>query len=317
MRQYIEMDIFETKNIKPMLLSEIREPFDSVDYIFELKLDGIRCIMYLDTDSVEIRNKRNVHLNDTYPELTASFKQIKKRCILDGEVFCMKGGKPDFYEVQKRSLMANSTKIQLAMRKLPVSFTAYDILYVNNEQITNRPLMERKSILQDIVTENERFSISRYIPEKGIDLYNLTVQQDLEGVVAKKSDSKYYIGKTSKEWIKIKNLLDDDFVICGYTPKENNMVSIILGAYDHDELVYQSHVTMGVSNSAFGSIQSVGKAGKPFAGPFDAGTLWVEPILVCTVKFMMRTKGGGLRQPVFKALRDDKAPEECKVGRYG
>ena len=307
------MDIFDTKNIKPMLLSEIREPFDSVDYIFELKLDGIRCVMYLDTNGVEIRNKRNVHLNDTYPELTRSFKQIKKRCILDGEVFCMKGGKPDFYEVQKRSLMANATKIQFAMNKLPVSFSAYDILYVNNEQITSKPLMERKSILQDIVIENERFSISRYIPEKGIDLYNLTVQQDLEGIVAKQRDSKYYIGKTTKEWVKIKNLMDDDFVICGYTLKENNVVSIILGAYDNDQLVYQSHVAMGVSNDAFEKIRKVERVEKLFTGEFDANTIWVEPILVCIVKYMMRTKGGGLRQPVFKGLRDDKAPHDCKI----
>lgn len=307
------MDIFETKNIKPMLLSEVREPFDSVNYIFELKLDGIRCIMYLYENGVEIRNKRNVHLNDTYPELTKSFKQIKKRCILDGEIFCMKGGKPDFFEVQKRSLMANATKIQFAMNKLPVSFSAYDILYVNNEQITTRPLLERKSILQDIVTENERFSISRYIPQKGIDLYNLTVQQDLEGVVAKQKDSKYYIGKTTKEWMKIKNLLDDDFVICGYILKENSVVSIILGAYENNQLVYQSHVTMGVSNSAFERIRSVKRAENPFPGTFDDNIIWIEPILVCIVKFMMRTKGGGLRQPVFKGLRDDKAPHDCKV----
>ena len=306
-------DIYEIKNIKPMLLSETHEPFDSNDYIFELKLDGIRSVIYLDKTSIEIRNKRNIHLNATYPELTGIHKQIKKRCILDGEIFCMKGGKPDFSEVQRRSLMTNSTKIQFAINKLPVSFSAYDVLYAGNEQITNRTLMERKAILQEIVAENECFSISRYIPDKGIDLYNLTVKQDLEGVVAKRKDSKYYIGKTTKDWLKIKNLQDDDFVICGYILKDNGIVSLVLGAYDNTRLVYQSHVTLGVTNSAFEHIHCVDRAENPFPDASDKNAVWIKPTLVCVVKYMMRTKSGGLRQPAFKGLRDDKDPHDCVV----
>jgi len=306
-------DLFEEKNIKPMLLSEARKPFDCESYIFELKLDGIRSIIYLDQAGVEIRNKRNEHLNATYPELTKIHRQIKKRCILDGEIFCMKNGKPDFSEVQRRSLMSNAVKIQVAMNKLPVSFTAYDILYVGNEQITNKPLMERKAILQEIVTENERISVSRYVSNNGIDLYNLTVEKGLEGIVAKKKDSKYYIGKTTKEWIKIKNLQDDDFVICGYIPKDNGIISLVLGAYEDGRLVYQGHVTLGVSRREFERIRQVRRTKNPFPDIADDSAIWIEPELVCTVQYMMRTKGGGLRQPVFKGLRDDKEPKECIV----
>lgn len=108
------MDIFKAKNIKPMLLSETQEPFDSEDYIYELKLDGIRNVFYIDKAGLEIRNKRNVYLNATYRELTAIYEQVKKRCILDGEIFCMKNGKPDFFAVQRRSLMANAIKIEHA-----------------------------------------------------------------------------------------------------------------------------------------------------------------------------------------------------------
>lgn len=306
-------DLFEEKNIKPMLLSEERKPFNSENYIFELKLDGIRSIVYLDQAGVEIRNKRNVHLNATYPELTKIHRQIKKRCILDGEIFCMRDGRPDFFEVKRRSLMSNAVKIQVAMNKLPVTFTAYDILYVGDEQITNKPLMERKAILQEIVMENERISISRYVSNNGIDLYNLTVEKGLEGIVAKKKDSKYYIGKTTKEWIKIKNLQDDDFVICGYVPKDNGITSLVLGAYDKGRLVYQSHVTLGVSRREFERIRQVRRTKNPFPDIADDSAIWIEPELVCTVQYMMRTKGGGLRQPVFKGLRDDKEPRECIV----
>lgn len=306
------MDLFDAKNIKPMLLSEIHEPFDSPDYIFELKLDGIRCIIYNDENDIEIRNKRNMRLNSTYPELYEIHKQIKKRCILDGEIVLMNNGKPDFFELQKRSMMSNMTKIEFAANKLPVSFSAFDILYINNERITNKPLMDRKEILDGAVIENERMAVSRYILDTGISFYNLTVDQELEGIVAKRKDSRYYIDKTTKEWVKIKNLLDDDFVICGYILKPNNIVSLILGAYDNGNLINQGHVTLGVSGSAFSKIKEVKKINIPqFEDAEENQIIWIEPKLVCTVQYMMRTRTGGLRQPVFKGLRDDKATKDC------
>lgn len=307
------MDLFDSKNIKPMLLSEIHEPFDSPEYIFELKLDGIRSILYIDANYVEIRNKRNMRLNTTYPELLDIHRQIKRRCILDGELVIMKDGIPDFYELQRRSMMRNPTKIEFAMNRLPVSFTAFDILYIDNEQITDRLLLERKDILQDIVIENERFAVTRYIPNMGISLYNLTVQQDLEGIVAKRKESKYYLGKTTKDWVKIKNLKDEDFVICGYIEKPNNMVSLILGAYKNGRLIGQGHVTLGVSGSAFEQINKISKIEHPLFDNGDEHTVWIEPILVCTVKYMMKTEKLGMRQPIFKGIREDKMPQDCTV----
>lgn len=308
-------DIFEEKNIQPMLLDEIHKPFDSEDYIFELKLDGIRCVLYIDKASVEIRNKRNKNLNATYPELKDAYKQVKQRCILDGEIFVMKNGKPDFYEIQKRSIMTNTMKIEFAMKQYPVSFSAFDILYNGNEQITNKPQADRKTALQDNIIENERISISRFVPDKGIALYNLTVEQGLEGIVAKRKDSKYLIGKTTKDWVKIKNLQDDDFVICGYTQKDNGIASLILGVYSRNNLVYQGNVTLGISNIAFKVISSIGQAENPFPDilNFNENVIWIKPVLVCIVQYMMRTNDGGLRQPVFKGLRDDKDPHDCVI----
>ena len=124
--------------------------------------------------------------------------------------------------------MTNKFRIELAASKLPVSFTVYDILYLDGRLLTDLPLIKRKDLLQKTVKENDRLAISRYIEEKGIDLYNLTVQQNLEGIVAKHKDSKYYFDKKTKDWIKIKYLKDDDYVVCGYIEKSSSIVSIIL-----------------------------------------------------------------------------------------
>ncbi|GAA0220874.1 ATP-dependent DNA ligase [Metaclostridioides mangenotii] len=98
------MDIFDEKGIKPMLIAEMQEAFDSPDYIFELKLDGIRCIAYLDNDSTDLRNKRDFKLISRFPELDQLHRYVNEKCILDGELIAMKNGVPDFYELQRRIL---------------------------------------------------------------------------------------------------------------------------------------------------------------------------------------------------------------------
>jgi len=188
------MDIFESKNIKPMLISEMTEPFNNPDWIYELKLDGIRCVAYLDrhTMETELRNKRNLRLLPKVPELTDICLNIKERCILDGELVILKNGVPDFFELQRRVLTSNSFKIQISSDKYPASFVAYDILYLKDRELIDLPLLERKAILSDTVIETPRLAVSRYIPEKGIELFEVAKSKNLEGVIAKKNDSRYY-----------------------------------------------------------------------------------------------------------------------------
>lgn len=307
------MDLFEKRNIKVMLISEEKEAFDNENYIYELKLDGIRCVAYIDKNGVDLRNKRNDKVTFRYPELSNIYKQLNcNTAILDGEIFILKDNKTNFYEMQRRSLMSDKFKIDLASKNLPVSFCAFDILYKDNEQLTDLPLIERKEILQNCLHENNRISISRFIETEGKKLFELTTQKELEGIVAKKKDSKYYFGKRTKDWIKIKNFEDDDFVICGYIEKESNITSIVIGKYnEQNELVYKGHVTLGVSNQALNII----KAQKTLDTPlFDAkdNTVWIEPKLVCVVKYMQKTESGGIRQPVFKGL-SEKYAVDCKI----
>jgi len=310
------MDLFESKNIKPMLIGEMQEAFNSPDYIYELKLDGERCVAYLDKEGTELRNKRNIKMLVKVPELSNIHKQVKQRCVLDGELIVIKDGKPDFYEIQRRSLMSNSFKIQLASTRLPASFTAFDILYYKDHLVTDLPLMERKKLLEKVIVENERIAVSRYIEERGIEFYQLAKQNQLEGIVAKRKDSKYYFDKRTKDWIKIKYLLDDDFVVCGYILKSGGVISIVLGQYLDKVLLYKGHVTLGVSTEDFKLIKSLPRINTQ---PFDElpsgneNAIWIEHSLVCTVKFMMRTSTGSMRQPAFKGLRDDKDVKDCVV----
>lgn len=167
-------DLWESKTVKPMLIGAEGEPFDSEDFLYELKLDGERCIAYLDKDRTILKNKRNVLMLPKVPELSEIHRNVNVRCILDGELAVIKDGKPDFFEIQKRSMMSNPVKIDMAAKKYPACFTAFDILYYEDHQVTDLPLTERKTLLQKAVhSENSRFAVSRYIEKNGISFYNL------------------------------------------------------------------------------------------------------------------------------------------------
>jgi len=304
------MDLFEKKDIKPMLIGVEGEPFDSPDYIYELKLDGERCIAYLSEAGTELRNKRNVRMLPKVPELSDIHRQAKKTCILDGELIVIKKGVPDFFEIQRRSLMSDKFKIELAAKKYPASFTAFDILYYDGEPVVDKPLMERKKLLAKAFRENEKLALSRYIETAGTALFDLAKQQNLEGVVAKKKNSSYKFDTRTKEWIKIKFLKDDDFVICGYVVKETperSTASIILGSYEQGKLKNRGHVVIGVASKDFEMILNQKRASECPFERCEKDAVYIEPELVCTVTYMERLKHGGLRRAVFKGIRSDKS----------
>lgn len=311
-------DLFDTKNIAPMLIAENVAPFADNEYLYEMKWDGERCVAYLDPAvGTELRNKRNVRMLPKVPELSQLHKQVSKRCILDGELLCVVDGRPSFEAIQRRSLMSSRHKIELAVRQHPAAFIAFDCLYHDGRELAMFPLIERKEYLRKAVAEeSDRLAVSRvYESEQAMELIRLTQKQGLEGVVAKQKTSLYFFGKRTRHWLKIKNLMDDDFVVCGYIRKEGNMSSIIIGQYEDYVLSYKGHVTLGVGGTAFAKIKGQSRIPwPPFPGQVPSGNenaVWLEPKLVCTVEFMHRTKNGGMRQPVFKGLRDDKVPTDC------
>lgn len=306
------MDLFDSKNISPMLLEVKKQPFDDENYIFELKLDGIRCVAYLDKDKTYLRNKRNKELVNIYPELKNIHKQAKRRCILDGELVVLNpDGSPNFMLLQKRSLLSDPLKIEFESERHKVHFVAYDILYLDGESLTDRPLIERKQLLAKNIKENADLSISRYIEGQGIKLFNLTKKLNLEGIVAKKKNSLYEIGKRSKNWIKIKNLIDEDLNICGLKLDENNNIKdLVLCEKIKNGYKYRGKAFLNISREEQKIILAFALKNplkKPlFPAISDKDIIWLKPSLVCTIEYMALTKGGVMRQPVFKALRDDK-----------
>lgn len=307
------MDIFDTRNISPMLISEMQDPFDSPDYIFEIKWDGIRCVSFLG-DKTDIRNKRNKLMTPIFPELENLHLQVKTKCILDHELIVMKNGKPDFYEVQGRSIKINPFKIKLASDKFPASIVAYDILYYKDKDITMLPLVERKKYLEEVVIEDSSISVSSYVENDGIALFNLVKEQELEGIVAKRKDSLYWQGKKTKDWIKCKVMSTDDCVICGYILKANNMTSLVLGQYNDDTLVYRGHVTLGASLRILNrhKYKVINYSPFGYVPEGNDNAVWLAPELVCIVE-SMPTEKDSFRQPVFKGIRDDKLAKECVV----
>ena len=293
-----------------MLLNEVKEPFDDENYIYELKLDGIRCVAYIEPKSVTLQNKRYKDVTDIYPELSEIRKCVKKRVILDGELVVLTDGKPDFYALQRRSLMTDSFRKSLAAKKNPVQFVAYDILYYNETDLTDKSLMERKEILSKAVTEGHNLSVSRWIEKNGVAFFELAKKENLEGIVAKKKDGLYFIGKRTSEWIKIKVMQDEDLLVLGFQPDENGKVKdLILGYYDETgELKCRGKVYLGVSKAEQKIIAEFAKKNtvkRPWFNKYK-NAIWLKPQLVGTAHFMHETESGGMRQPVWKGLREDK-----------
>lgn len=307
------MDIFDNREARAMLIAKQSEPFDSLDYLYELKFDGIRCLAYLDQKITDLRNKRNKELLPLFPELSNLHQYVAQKCILDGELIVIKNGKPDFYEVQKRTMLTNLFKIETCMKQYHASYIVYDILYLHNQLLIDQPIEVRKEILQQTIHENEYLAISRIYEEKGKALFELVKQNNLEGVVAKRKGSHYFFGKRTRDWIKFKYLEDDDYIICGYILKPHHMTSFVLGQYSPTgELIYKGHCTLGCHIETLQKYAYTVIETSPF-GMVPKGNenaVWIKPEIVCIVEYMP-SENQGLRQPVCKGIRDDKNAKDC------
>ena len=205
--------------------------------------------------------------------------------------------------------MSDEFRIKLAAKNDPVQFVAYDILYLDGKDLTVKPLMERKEMLNKAVTEGHGLSISRYIEKNGIAFFELAKQEKLEGIVAKKKDGLYHIGKRTHGWVKIKVMQDEDLFVCGYQPDENgNVKDLILGYYDdNDKLQCRGKVYLGVSESdrkITGEFAKKNTVKRPWFEKYK-NAVWLKPELIGTAHFMNETENGGMRQPVWKGLRTD------------
>ena len=292
------------EDFRPMLLDEVSKPFNDPDYLFEMKLDGMRALIYVDPKKVRIINRRLNVLNDTYPELQTLKYLVKTKCIFDGEIISMVNGFPSFNKLQERILLKNPHKIKYMQENFPVTFVAFDIIY-EGKDLTNLPLLQRKKILNKYL-DTTYFVKTTYIKEKGISFYEEIKKLNLEGIIAKKINSKYYINTRSKEWLKIKNWYDEEFWICGYNEDSPYVASLLLGYEDNKELKYAAKVIIGKNKAEYKIIKKCQTSKKSPLIDYDKSEFtFLKPTLKCTVEYLEKTKHNHLRQPVYKGIRYD------------
>lgn len=207
------MNIWKERNWSPMLLKEIEKPFDSKDYIFEVKFDGIRAIIFANKNKVTIQSRNKKDLTFLFPELQDLRELVNKNVIFDGEIIAFENNKHSFKKIQERIHLKNKNKTDALSKVNPVTFIAFDILY-ENKDLTTLPLLERKKYLNKY-KDNDYFVKTKVINEKGKELFKSVKKLNLEGIVAKLKDGKYYINKRCDEFIKIKNIQRDEFIIGG------------------------------------------------------------------------------------------------------
>lgn len=290
------MSLWDNRDWMPLLLTEKKEAFNSKDYLFEVKFDGIRALLYIGPNSFSIRNRHKKEITYLYPELLQIQELVKVNTILDGEIILMDNGLPSFLKLQERAHLKDKNKIKIQSRIHPVIFIAFDILYQNKDLI-KLPLISRKSIL-DKISNNDYFIKNKYIIERGVDLFSFTKNKKLEGIVAKRLDSIYSINKRSKDWIKIKNFQVEEFVIGGYQKKENGSISLLLGEYIENKLSYVGSVILFSNRELYRQVlHSKILKTSSFVNYKREGTIYISPKYKCKVKYMERTKINHLRQP--------------------
>jgi DNA ligase D-like protein (predicted ligase)/DNA ligase D-like protein (predicted 3'-phosphoesterase) len=308
------------KNYKPMLAKTAESPFSSKDWIYELKWDGIRAISYIN-DELNIKSRNQKELKNNFPELL-ELKNLANHVVLDGEIVFIKDGKVGFENLLKRVQATSSNEIKRLQAKYPVLYILFDILEKNGKPLINKPLVERKKILEETVKEGKNVIFSVFIEEKGEDYYKATIQKDLEGTMAKKKNSIYEPGKRSSNWLKIKMVKECDCVIFGYTKgtgkRETTFGALILGLYTGKTPIFIGKVGTGFNQKSLKLLNQKLQTLKVTQKTIQNITIsdeitWVKPFLVCKIGYQTITSDGKLRMPRYLELRYDKDPIECKI----
>ncbi len=295
------MRLFD-KIVEPMLLIEKSKPFDSKDFLYEIKFDGMRALIYVSKTTFKIYNRHQKDITNLYPELKKIQEIITKPVIFDGEITCFKNGVPNFQELQKRIHLKNQNKIKNASIQNPVVFICFDILY-ENQNLMKKKLIERKQILKKY-QDTDEFIKTSYILEKGKDFYKKIKKLNLEGIVAKRIDSLYEISNRSENWIKIKNIKVDSFVIGGYKEgKSTSMFSVCLGKIKDKKILYVGKVSIPRKSGLLELLKKEYKLQNSiFSNYTNNDWMYINPKYVCNVEYLEKSKKGILRHPVFRGF---------------
>lgn len=278
-----------------MLLSETPKPFNSKDYLYEIKYDGVRSLIYASPKGIKIINRNLNDMTNLFPELSIIKDKVTKKVIFDGEIISEVNGKPSFEKLQERLHLKNQKVIKEKSLINKVTYIAFDILY-EDKDLTNLPLIKRKEFLNKY-SNNNYFTKSFYVEEKGKKLFKEIKKLDLEGIVAKKKNGKYYINTRCDEWTKIKNFKCEEFYIGGYNIKKSTyVISILLGEFKNNKLFYVGSCSLNKKHPLYEKVINA-KLTKNYFINYDVKGNFIKPILLIKINYMERTKNNHLRQP--------------------
>jgi bifunctional non-homologous end joining protein LigD len=292
--------------ISPMLAYLVYKPFDGKGWIFEIKWDGYRALAEKKRD-VKLISRGGESFNAHYPNIAEELRKIKGNFLVDGEIAILDDkGRSHFQLLQNYRRNKEGTP----------NYYVFDILSHQGKDLTHLPLIQRKEILKKLLKSSKLSYIhySDHVEDKGIAFFRKAKKLGLEGIMAKRADSPYQF-RRSRDWLKIKTVHRQEFVIGGFTKPRGGRKffgSLLIGVYKNNALQYVGHVGGGFNAQL---LEDVYKKLKPlickqcpFATQPDSNTpaTWVKPSLVCEVSFAEWTKDGILRQPIFRGMRTDK-----------
>ncbi len=317
------MTLFQERPIRPML-AKTGEPFDSDEYLFEVKWDGLRALLFLENGRVELQNRNLRDATPLYPEIQNVAKEIKaKKAILDGEVIVLnEKGVPDFGRMQTRFGHNDPSAVESSRIPNPATYAAFDLIHLDGRDMLKDRLEERKAKLRDVMLEGPHMMYGEHLVKEGRRFYSELLKAGFEGVVAKERGSQYLPGVRSSAWVKIKGTDTIDAVVAGIIAGEgartSTFGSLVMAMYDKQgKLAHVGNVGGGFDEETLVELKSIldkltartPTITEPVEAP--APIVWVKPRIVCQILYASVTRDHKLRFPRFQRLRPDKNPEDC------
>ncbi len=314
--------------IKPMLAVAGKLPADSEGWAFEIKWDGVRAILFVEGGRVRAQSRNDLDVTVSFPELADIGKFLgMTTCVLDGEIVALgDDGRPSFSRLQRRMHVSNQREAKRRSMSDPVSFVAFDLLYIDGHSLMDAPYDERRERLEALHLTGETFTTTEAFRDvSGPDILQATVENGLEGVVAKRRSSPYRPGRRSPDWTKVKSFRTQEVVIGAWTDGQgerlDSLGALLLGIPDEGGLRYVGKVGTGFSAQAraelLRELRPLTSQESPFLGALPSGDAgkahFVRPELVGEVEFGEWTTAGRLRHPTWRGLRPDKLPGEVVV----
>jgi bifunctional non-homologous end joining protein LigD len=292
------------------------------EWLFEVKYDGVRVLAERRGDAVTLLGRSGQVVTGRYPEIVSALRALAfDRFLMDGEIVALDArGVPSFQRLQARMGLTRPGDVARAMAAVPVEAVFFDCLALEGHDLRRVPLAARKACLQRVLPPLGVARFGDHVEGSGPAFLEAAAEARLEGIVAKRAASAY-VARRSDAWLKIKCQHRQEFVIGGYTDPRGRRArfgALHVGLYDRGHLVYVSKVGTGFDGAElerlWRRLEPLGRETSPFdvGTPGGRGHHWVEPRLVCEVRFTEWTRDGGLRHPTYLGLRDDKRPEDCR-----